>query len=191
MNIYSFSIYGISAIWIGLEIGLVVRDRLAGKGKTRLDQGTRNYNFIAIITGMTAAGILNGISVFWFAASRMKFVFWFGCGLMIAGLAFRVWAIWVLGEYFRTTVELDERRAVVRAGPYRWIRHPSYSGLLLVCLGYGIALQNWLSLFVAIMLPSIALFYRIRVEEEVLVAGTGKEYIEYQRHTKKLIPGIW
>ncbi len=174
-----------------MEILLVVRDRLAGKGKTRHDQGTRNYNFIAIIAGMTAAGMLNGISSFWFAASRMKFLFWFGCGLMVVGLAFRVWAIRVLGGYFRTTVELDERRTVVRAGPYRWIRHPSYSGLLVICLGYGIALQSWLSLFVVIVLPAIALVYRIRVEEKVLVAGIGKEYIEYQQHTKKLIPGIW
>lgn len=191
MNLFSLLIFGISAIWIGLEIWLVIRDKLTGKGKTQHDQGTRNYNFISIATGMTAAGFLNGISIFWFTGSRTALLVWVGCGIMIVGLAFRIWAILVLGAYFRTTVELDERRTVVRAGPYRWIRHPSYSGLLLVCLGYGIALQNWLSLLVVITLPAIALLYRIRVEEEVLIAGIGKEYIEYQQHTKRLIPGIW
>ncbi len=191
MNIFSLLIFGISAIWIGLEIWLVVRDKLTGKGKTQHDQGTRNYNFISIATSMTVAGLLNGISIFWFTGSRIKILFWVGFGVMIMGLAFRIWAIIVLGKYFRTTVELDERPTVVRTGPYRWIRHPSYSGLLLACLGYGIALQNWLSLLVVITLPAMALLHRIRVEEEVLVRGIGKEYIEYQQRTKRLIPGIW
>ncbi|MFZ1082868.1 MAG: isoprenylcysteine carboxylmethyltransferase family protein [Candidatus Kryptoniota bacterium] len=191
MGIHSLLIWGISAIWIGLEIWLVVRDKLAGKGKTQHDKGTRNYNFISIAASMTAAGFLNGISIFGFMGRRIEILFWVGFGIMIMGLAFRVWSIIVLGKYFRTTVELDERRTVVRAGPYRWIRHPSYSGLLLVCLGYGIALQSWLSLLVVLTLPSIALLHRIRVEERLLVRGIGNDYIEYQRQTKRLIPGIW
>jgi protein-S-isoprenylcysteine O-methyltransferase Ste14 len=191
MDIFSLSILGISAIWIGFEIGLVLRDRSTGKGKTRQDQGTRNYNFIALAAGMTAADLLNGIALFWFPGGRTVFLFWAGCGITILGLTLRLWAIWVLGAYFRTTVELDERHPLVRAGPYRWIRHPSYSGLLLACLGYGLALQNWLSLLVVVTLPAMALLYRIRVEEAALIAGIGKEYLEYQQQTKKLIPGIW
>jgi protein-S-isoprenylcysteine O-methyltransferase Ste14 len=59
------------------------------------------------------------------------------------------------------------------------------------CLGYGIAVQNWLSLFVAVVLPLSALIYRMQVEEKALVASLGSEYETYLRSTKKLIPWIW
>jgi protein-S-isoprenylcysteine O-methyltransferase Ste14 len=103
----------------------------------------------------------------------------------------RYWSIYILGKYFRTTVEVEESQKIVQKGPYKWIRHPSYSGIILFCIGYGIAVQNWLSLIIAVSLPTIALLYRIKIEEEALVKGIGTEYEVYQKKTKKLIPGIW
>jgi protein-S-isoprenylcysteine O-methyltransferase Ste14 len=86
---------------------------------------------------------------------------------------------------------VEESQKIVQKGPYKWIRHPSYSGIILFCIGYGLAVQNWLSLIIAILLPTIALLYRIKIEEEALVKGIGTEYEAYQKKTKKLIPGIW
>jgi protein-S-isoprenylcysteine O-methyltransferase Ste14 len=71
------------------------------------------------------------------------------------------------------------------------VRHPSYSGLILFCIGYGIALQNWLSLAIAVLIPLVSLLYRIQIEEKVLLLTLGIEYENYKSKTKKLIPWIW
>ena len=181
----------VTAVWIVFEIWLVVRDRISGKGKTAKDRGTLYYNFVSIVVGLTLAGFLNGNSRFFFPGGRSYAGFWFGIGVMILGLALRIWAVAVLGGSFRTTVETHADQAVIENGPYKLIRHPSYSGLILMCIGDGLALQNWLSLGIAIILPLTALLYRIHVEEETLVSSMGSNYREYQRRTKKLIPWIW
>jgi len=110
---------------------------------------------------------------------------------MLLSLLLRIWAIATLGSSFRTTVETHQDQKVVRKGPYRLVRHPSYTGLLLTCLGYGIAVQNWLSVIFAVGLPLIALIYRIHIEEQELVSSIGTEYEGYPKETKKLIPWIW
>ena len=110
---------------------------------------------------------------------------------MWLGLALRVWAVAALGRAFRTTVEVDAGQAVVSSGPYRWVRHPSYTGLLLIVAGCGLASGHWLALIVCVVLPLPALVRRIHVEEAEMVGVLGDPYGEYQRRTKRLIPGIW
>ena len=87
-----------------------------------------------------------------------------GVIVMWLGLATRVWAIATLGGAFRTTVEVDARQAVVSTGPYKRIRHPAYAGLLLVVAGFGLALGNWLSLAVCLVVPLPGVVLRIHVE---------------------------
>jgi len=181
----------IAAIWVLLEVWLVVRDRTQGKGKTERDRGTLLFNFFALTLGITTAGMVSGYSRLFFPGGRTTGVFVIGLVIMILGLALRMWAVSALGTSFRTTVETHENQKVKRDGPYRLIRHPSYSGLLLIAGGYGIAVQNWLSLVVAIGLPLAALLYRIHVEEALLVKSLGAEYQDYQKKTKRLIPWIW
>ena len=191
MNIYSAAMIAFMAVWIFLEFGLLFRDRLRGRGGTEKDRGTRVYNILFISAGMTIAGIVNGRQAFFFPGGRTEAGFWTGYCVMLLGFALRVWAIVVLGSSFRTTVETHEGQKVVSGGPYRLVRHPSYSGLVLMGLGYGLALQNWLSLAVALLLPLLPLIYRIRVEEAALVSSMGSEYEDYRKRTKKLIPWIW
>ena len=191
MTIYILLPILLPTIWVAFEIGLVIRDNSRGKGKTAIDKGTRYFNFIAITVGITAAAILNGFSKFFFPGGRTNTVFFIGIAIMLIGMALRVWSIFTLGKAFRTTIETDKDQRVVSNGPYKLIRHPSYSGWLLICCSYGIAIQNWLSLLVAVILPVVALLYRIRIEEAALVSSFGSEYLEYQRHTKKLVPWVW
>ena len=191
MTIYVLLLILIPTIWVAFEIGLVVRDNSRGKGKTTIDRGTRYFNFIAITVGISAAAILNGFSKFLFPGGRTSIVFFIGIVIMLIGMALRFWSVFTLGRSFRTTIETDKDQRVITNGPYKLVRHPSYSGWLLMCCGYGIALQNWLSLLVAVILPFVALLYRIRVEEAALVSSFGSEYIEYRKHTKKLIPWVW
>jgi protein-S-isoprenylcysteine O-methyltransferase Ste14 len=110
---------------------------------------------------------------------------------MWLGLAIRVWAIAALGRAFRTTVEVDPAQAVVSTGPYRWVRHPSYTGLLLIVAGFGLAVGNWLALGVCAVLPLPALLRRIHIEEAELTDVLGDRYRAYQEQTKRLIPGVW
>jgi protein-S-isoprenylcysteine O-methyltransferase Ste14 len=88
-----------------------------------------------------------------------------------------------------STVEVDLDQAVVTAGPYKWIRHPSYAGLLLTVAGIGLALGNWLSAAACLALPLPALAWRIHVEEVELGRVLGDAYRAYQARTARLIPG--
>ncbi len=178
-------------IWISFEMWLVVRDRMQGKGKTGNDRGTRYFNGIALFLGITIAGIIHGNATFFFPGGRSEIGFWIGLCIMLMGFGLRIWAVVTLGVSFRTTVETHTEQRVIRTGPYRILRHPSYTGLILVCFGFGIAVQNWLSLAFAVVLPLIALIYRIHIEELTLVASIGSDYKEYQTQTKKLIPWVW
>ena len=180
-----------STIWIFAEVYLVLRDNSRGKGKTTIDRRTRNYNFISLIIAISCAALVSWIPLFQFNRRGTSVVFWIGIIIIVLGLFLRYWSINILGKYFRTTVEVEESQKIVEKGPYKFIRHPSYSGIILFCIGYGLAVQNWLSLIIAISLPTIALLYRIKIEEEALVKGIGNDYEAYQKKTKKLIPGIW
>ncbi|MFZ1041773.1 MAG: isoprenylcysteine carboxylmethyltransferase family protein [Anaerolineales bacterium] len=191
MKLFSTLLSIISIVWIAFEIFLIVRDRRQGKGKTVSDRGTRYYNFIAIALGIAIASVLQGNSKFFFLSRWSDIVFWIGLCIMLLGFGLRIWAVIILGASFRTTVETHTDQQVVRSGPYRLVRHPSYGGLILMCCGYGIAVQNWLSLAFAVILPLVALLYRISIEEAVLVSSLGSDYEKYQRKTKKLVPWIW
>ena len=117
------------AIWLVLEAGLLIRDRVRGKGSAARDQGTLWLNIIVITAAVVTAGILTGVltndAVWQFGSTGLSVV---GPIVMWTGLAVRIWAIVVLGKSFRTTVEVDTGQKVVDGGPYRWVRHPSYRG---------------------------------------------------------------
>jgi len=114
-----------------------------------------------------------------------------GTALLIGGVAVRWLAIRTLGRFFTVDVAVHREHRVVQSGLYRYVRHPSYTGVLVAMLGAGLAFGNWLSL-AALMLPlTLSLLYRIRVEEAVLLEALGEEYREYCGRTKRLIPGVY
>lgn len=86
------------------------------------------------------------------------------------------------------TVEVDQGQPIVTNGPYRWVRHPSYTGLLVITAGFGIAFSSWLFLVLCAALPPLALLRRIKVEESELVRVLGDPYRAYSAKTKHLIP---
>ncbi|TMF57048.1 MAG: isoprenylcysteine carboxylmethyltransferase family protein [Chloroflexi bacterium] len=102
-----------------------------------------------------------------------------GIVLMATGIGLRFYAVHTLGRYFTLTVRTHQGQRVIEAGPYRLVRHPSYS----------VALANWLTLL-TIVFPAIAIAYRIRVEEAVLLDALGDDYRRYMGHTKRLVPYV-
>ena len=121
-----------------------VRERLGGRGSAARDRGTRALIAITLGAAIALAVVIGSRST----GPRIAASYSLGVIVMWLGLAIRVWAIVALGRAFRTTVEVDPGQAIVSTGPYRWVRHPSYSGLLLIVIGCGLAAGNWLALAV-------------------------------------------
>jgi protein-S-isoprenylcysteine O-methyltransferase Ste14 len=96
-----------------------------------------------------------------------------------------------LGSAFSANVAIRDTQKVRTTGLYHFVRHPSYLGLVLIFLAIGIYSRNWLSLAVTVVPPTVALLYRIHVEEATLREAFGEEYTAYSRTTKRLVPGVF
>ena len=108
-----------------------------------------------------------------------------------AGLVLRWWAIFSLGRLFTVDVAIADDHELIVRGPYHLVRHPSYSGMMLAFAALAVTFQNWLSVACILLPISIALAYRIYIEEIALEATFGESYHEYARTTKRLIPGVF
>ena len=95
------------------------------------------------------------------------------------------------GRYFTVAVQVRENQPVIDSGPYRLLRHPAYAELLCVCLGFGIALGNWLAVIVAVVPALAAVVVRIRVEERMLLARIGAPYEDFCSTRSRLLPHVW
>ena len=177
--------------WLVLEFVLTIRDVIRRKGRAAADRGTR---FVVTLGFFAAwAGAILTVFALRNQPAWMMGNWHFVTGEIVAwvGLAIRLWSIIVLGRSFRLTVEVDTDQKVVDSGPYRLVRHPSYTGLLVLAIGFGIALGNWLSLVILLLVPLLVLMRRIWVEENQLIAVLGQPYVDYRKRRKRLVPGIW
>lgn len=114
-----------------------------------------------------------------------------GLGLMIAGLLLRIWSMNTLGQFYTRTLRVTTDHRIVRAGPYRWVRHPGYLSSLFVWLGAGLLFNNWIVTAMISALMAGAYLYRIAAEESMLVAAFGDEYRSYQRVSWRLLPFLY
>jgi protein-S-isoprenylcysteine O-methyltransferase Ste14 len=176
--------------WAALELGLVVRDLVRGRARLNRDRGTRGVVAVSLGGAIFVAGLLRGSVPALDTPTRGVFV---AAGIVVfwAGLIVRVWAIVTLGRSFSTFVRVETDQTVVTSGPYRWVRHPSYTGLLLIAAGFGLGAGNWLSIAICFTVPLLGLLPRIVVEEAEMVRTLGERYTGYQRTTRRLVPGIW
>jgi protein-S-isoprenylcysteine O-methyltransferase Ste14 len=184
------------ALWLAFELALLARDRQRGTGSTSRDRGTRAANFALIVIAIVVADALTGVigknsPLRIPGAGPDGWPIITGLVIIWLGLVIRVWSVIVLGRSFRTTVEVDAAQPVVSRGPYRWVRHSSYTGLLLIAAGYGLAFGTWPGLVLCLVLPGVAILRRIGVEETELTRVLGDPYRDYRDHTKRLIPGVW
>ena len=113
-----------------------------------------------------------------------------GIGCILAGMALRGYAVAVLGRFFTVEVATRVGQEVIEAGPYRYIRHPAYTGALLSLIGITLALGNWAGVIEMLVLSGPAFGYRIAVEEAALLSALGEPYAHYMRRTWRLVPGM-
>jgi protein-S-isoprenylcysteine O-methyltransferase Ste14 len=117
----------------------------------------------------------------------------FALGVLIGwlGLLLRWWSFVTLGKYFTVVLKTSGDQPVVDRGPYRLLRHPSYTGLLLAFVGCGLLTGNWLSTAGSVTLVVTALIYRIRIEERALNAALGDRYRDFATGRARLVPFLW
>lgn len=179
-------------LWAVLEtIGLLFTTGRSRRGRKSSDKGSSGVlvllTWLAIGLDFALSFQLPQAAVRWERTS----VFFIGIAFILGGTAFRFYAMSVLGRFFTYYVALNDNQTVVEVGPYHYIRHPSYTGALIVFVGLGLALGNWAGLIALLVCVSIAYAYRISVEESVLAATLGEPYQGYMRRTRRLVPFLF
>ncbi len=157
---------------------------------SREDHGSLLVVIASVTAGLAGAFVLAGTLPSAAIPGRWP-VFVLGLILMCAGIAIRQWAIVLLGQFFTIDVRVHPGQTVVERGPYRWVRHPSYAGMIISFVGIGLALGNWAALGVLIVVPTAGLVVRIRSEERALLDSLGEPYRRFAATRSRLIPGLW
>lgn len=114
-----------------------------------------------------------------------------GIALIVLGAGIRAWAIGSLGRFFQYQIEIQSGHHVVTRGPYRFVRHPSYTGISLAIIGFAVGCGDVYGLVATVALTAIGVAVRIRAEERQLTEALGSQYREFAAHRKRLIPGVW
>jgi len=176
--------------WILPEL-VAWKVRRSAQSASSVDKGSLNLISILWSIGIGMAFLLSELvpsaAIEWNRTS----VFVAGIALMLVGTAFRWYSAGVLGKHFTFDVAIHDDHALVEAGPYRYIRHPSYSGALLSLLGFGMTLGNWAAFAVSLSCLAGAYGYRIPIEEAALTSAFGESYRQYVRKTWRLVPFLF
>ncbi len=182
-------VWALIGLFAAGEYLMRIRSRIHRSGR-RAEQ----WSLLLVVLTVTG-GLVGGLIVANWSGTQIADGAWilFGAGviLMAAGIFVRQWAIFTLGRYFTVDVRVHEGQRVVDGGPYRWVRHPSYSGLIMFFVGLGLAVTDWASLAIFAIVPTVGLLVRIRAEERALLAGLGDDYRSYAASRRRLLPGVW
>ena len=145
--------------------------------------------WIIFILGLSIPIIVSKTTNFQIAEG--EWIIYFGFLLYIAGIALRIGVINYLGKYFTLDLTIKKDHKLITGGYYKLVRHPVYTAVLMTFLGFGLFLNNWISLVFAFLPVTVALIVRMKNEEAALIENFGDEYKNYQKKTKKLIPFIY
>lgn len=170
------------------EMLLFISKRSTNKTlKTGNDKMSLLFIWVSITFNMTF-GFFSANYLPW--NSTNKTIAYFGLILFCFGIIIRWVSILQLKKEFTVDVAIHKDHQLKTDGLYRYIRHPSYSGLLIICLGLSIAMNSLLSVIVVLSVV-IAILYRINVEEAILIKEFGKVYKDYMKNTGKLAPKLF
>ena len=188
-NIEARAFYLVFSLWLLSEIvgaGIIPRLRRHQTQIKRKEYRSYGFMMVSIFVSFYIANVfaLSGI------AKLPSGVFYPGIILMVLGVLLRQWSIALLGRFFSSIVAIQEGHKVVDKGPYRLVRHPSYTGAFLIFVGLGLALQSWGAILLLVLMFGLAYGYRMYKEEKAMISELGDEYIKYSKRTKRLIPYV-
>lgn len=121
---------------------------------------------------------------------RPLLMYWLGTALLAAGLLFSVWARRTLGRNWSGMVTVKQDHELVQTGPYRFVRHPIYTGLLVALTGSALSWNRWFGLY-AVAVLFVAFCLKLRREEQFMRETFGEKYAAYCARTKRLVPFVW
>ena len=186
----TYAVLDVALLASEITLALSRRSSQVGTSAASADRGSMRVLWLVICVAMTAGHTLalGGSGPF-----LTPFVIWrrIGIGVFIFGLLLRRWAIRHLGRFFTVDVAVARDQHVVDDGPYRYVRHPTYSGLLLEFAGVGLTLGSVTGWIVIVVPIFLVLLHRVRIEEGALAGALGKSYAEYMRRTKRFVPGLF
>jgi protein-S-isoprenylcysteine O-methyltransferase Ste14 len=165
-----------------IELRILLRNRAKGD-----DKGSLGFVLIGIFLPLV---VIIGLGYLGFGRIGPGLVNYFGLVILLFGFGLRQWSITILGRFFLPVVKKQKGQSIIKEGPYRYVRHPSYTGLLFELVGVALAFANWISVIVVLVLFVSAISYRIRIEEEFLTREFG-DYGEYKKRTWKLVPFVY
>ena len=189
----------LTILWVAWIIYWVVGEPLYQYAKHRskavLNWGRTRSNILSYVLLMASFGILQisftGQLAFLgegFLSDEVG-VSLIGFLLAVAGLAFSVWARLYLGSNWSPIATLKKDQILVTSGPYGIVRHPIYSGLIVAIIGTALAFGGY-RVIISILCVFLFAWVRITEEEKLMSKQFGKEYAEYKKKVKAIIPGV-
>jgi protein-S-isoprenylcysteine O-methyltransferase len=179
-------------IWVLSEARIrASRPPIAGDGQNPANVRNRMVIILGVGGGMFLGFNTEIARVGPLVDDHSRILFFIGVGVAALGIILRAWAVQALGRFFQLVLVVQREHKVVNSGPYRILRHPSYSGALLTCIGIGLTVGRWVSLGFMVVLPLAAFVHRIVFEERMLVDGLGDDYVAYRKGTWRLVPLVW
>ena len=181
--------YILGPLWGFSELGLSLLKRAKGNAVSK----DRASLFVIWAVNLASVGLGVYLAFHWqdWASPWLRRLYPVGFGLFVAGLCFRWRCILYLGRFFTVNVAIAADHQLIQTGNYRHVRHPSYTGGLVMLLGYCICVGNLASLL-AIFIPCASvILWRIHVEEAALLQAFGESYRAYMQRTKRLIPWVY
>ncbi len=180
----------ICIIWLLSEILLNRLLRIKSEDKQNADANSLGMIWMVIVISVTGA-VFIAQRFFQFAITANPNIVYIGEAIIVIGIILRLWVIRTMGKLFTVQVTIKVDHHLKTDGFYKIIRHPSYAASLLSFIGFGLALDNWISLFLVFILVLMAFVRRIQIEEKVLIRQFGEAYLNYSQKTKRLIPFIY
>jgi protein-S-isoprenylcysteine O-methyltransferase Ste14 len=177
------------AVWAIFEFVMRVRQHLLSRGPGAVDRSA--FVLLPCLVGSVVLAEVLGRrgGLPWPGGQLWPFLA--GMVLIAAGIGLRAWSIATLGRFFQYWIKVQPGHRVVTGGPYRYVRHPSYTGIGLVLAGIALACDDLWSLLAIAVLGGIGLAVRIRAEERQLTESLGEEYEHFAAGRKRLVPGVW
>ncbi len=173
--------------WLLFEIWVFLRDR--GRESSAGREGF--WSLAALAIAIALAMNVPGIAPMFDVTRDFERYFFIGIGLVWAGLLFRFWAVRTLGVYFSPRLAVQSGQKMITTGPYRFLRHPSYTGALITLSGLGVSLGNGISLALLLATGLVVYALRIKKEEQMLEQAFGAKYEAYKKKTWAVIPFVW